>query len=119
MPDGFKMDFKNLEKGLNLLDDKIDVAFRMFADTSAKKLETSAKENRPWTDRTSSARNRLEGSAYKVSKGYELRLAHGVSYGIWLELANEKNYAIIEPTIRLKSPEVLSGLEKLMDRLGK
>jgi hypothetical protein len=112
-----KFDTSDLEKGIELFEGRVDAAIRMYGDTSAKKLESYAKRNRKWTDRTADARNRLKGSVYKVTKGYQLELAHGVDYGIWLELANEKNYAIIEPTIRLKSPEILRGLNRLFDKL--
>jgi hypothetical protein len=113
-----KFDMSGLEKGLKMFEDKANAAFRMYADTSAKKLESSMKENRPWTDRTGAARNRLRGTASTVKNGYEIKLAHGVDYGIWLELANEKRYAIIEPTIRLESPQVIKGFEKLLERFG-
>lgn len=114
-----KFDSGSLEQGLAMFEDKAEAAIRMYAETSAKKLETEAKENRKWTDRTGDARTRLRGSTGKIAKGYELRLAHGVPYGIWLELANEKNYAIIEPTIRFVGTfEIMPGLQHLLSRLG-
>ena len=46
-----------------------------------------------------------------------ITLAHGVSYGIWLELAHEKNYAIIAPTIREEGPRIVEDLGDLMSKL--
>lgn len=92
-------------------------AVRMYAETQAKNLEGYAKEHRPWTDRTGDARKRLTGYVTEIPNGYRINLAHGVDYGIWLELAMEKRFAILEPTVRLRGPEVLRGLKNLLDRL--
>ena len=46
-----------------------------------------------------------------------ITLAHGVDYGLWLELANEKNYAIIYPTIKIKGPVVLEGLKNILGKI--
>ena len=46
-----------------------------------------------------------------------ITLAHGVDYGIWLELAHEKNYAIIAPTVREEGPRIVSDLDNLMSKL--
>ena len=43
-----------------------------------------------------------------------ITLSHGVSYGIWLELANEKNYAIVAPTVRDEGPRIVKDLSDLL-----
>ena len=115
MASGFRVDFSGIVNGLNDLM-KLS-AIKMYAETQAKKLEGQAKENRPWTDRTGDARKRLTGYVTTTSKGYRINLAHGVDYGIWLELAMEKRFAILEPTIRLEGPEVIRGMKNLFDKL--
>lgn len=116
--DGLDFDFKDLVEGLANFEDKAQAAIRMYADTSAEKLESYAKEHRKWKDRSTDARKRLKGSSIKVAKGYRLQLAHGVRYGVFLELANEKKYAIIEPTLtEVGAEEIMPGFEKLIDRL--
>lgn len=113
-----EFDDSELEKGLAELELKFQPAFAMYCETAAAKLETEAKKNRPWTDRTSRARETLKGTS-EVSKDEGLIvLAHGVDYGVWLELAHEKKYAIVEPTVRLKSNEVFKGLEGFIDKIG-
>ena len=52
---GFSFNMGDLEKGLNLLENKADAAIRMYAETGGQKLVDSAKENRKWTDRTGRA----------------------------------------------------------------
>lgn len=116
---GFSFDMSDMLKGMADFQSKAEVALEMYAETSAKKLEGSAKQNRPWTDRTGQARQRLNGSVGKVPEGYRIYLAHGVDYGLWLELAHERRYSIIPETIRkVGTLEIIPGLQRLFERLG-
>lgn len=115
MPNTVRVDASELDEGLSGL--LRVAAVRIYAETQARNLEGYAKEHRPWTDRTGDARKRLTGYVTEIPNGYRINLAHGVNYGIWLELAMEKRFAILEPTVRLRGPEVLRGLQGLLDRL--
>lgn len=116
----FRLDSSNLSEGLIGAQDKADLAIRMYAEQGARQLENFAKENRRWTDRTGHARQRLNGYVGKSEKGYRIYLAHGVDYGIWLELANEKRFSIIPQAIEYVGAfEIMPGFERLMERLGK
>lgn len=79
----------------------------------AEELETYMKANRPWHDRTGAARAGLSARATSSRMNYvqTIALAHGVPYGIYLEQAMEKRFAIIEPTIRIKGPEIVNDLQ--------
>lgn len=109
-----EVDVSELSIDLEDFKTKAHAALEMYAETEAKSLEGYAKANRPWTDRTGDARKRLTGSVEKNDSGLDIILAHGVDYGIWLELAHEKRFAIVEPTIRRKSPVVVRGLNRLL-----
>lgn len=116
---GFSFDMGDLKKGLNLLENKADAAIRTYAEQGALKMRDSAQENRKWTDRTGQARQRLQGYTGAISNGYRITLAHGVDYGIWLELAHGKRFAIIPQTIEYVGTfEIMPGFEKLLERLG-
>jgi len=116
---GTYFDCSKMTKGLVQLDIKMKVMLLMFAQTEATILESYMKVNRVWTDRTSMAKNSLTGRAgYKGESGVRITLAHGVDYGLWLELANEKNYAIVEPTVRLRGPEVIKDMKGLLDKIN-
>ena len=120
MAKGFRLDSSNLSEGLIGAQDKAGLAIRMYAEQGARQLENFAKENRRWTDRTGHARQRLNGYVGKSEKGYRIYLAHGVDYGIWLELANEKRFSIIPQAIEYVGAfEIMPGFERLMERLGK
>lgn len=118
MSSSIRFDFSDLNKGLDRML-KVDAALGMYCNTKAQEFESYAKENRPWTDRTNMARQTLKGSSKKMPFGWRIQLAHGVDYGVWLELANEKQYAIVEPTIRIKSPEVIKGMNTLFSKILK
>lgn len=116
----FKIDIPHSTLGTNLrtMDDKLRIALLMYMNTKATQLESLMKLRRPWTDRTNMAKMRLSA---KVSQPNEntirITLAHGVEYGIWLELANEQNYAIIGPTVRIEGPHILEDLGNVMRKL--
>lgn len=114
-----KWDLSSLLSGMANAENKVDAAVRMYAETGALKLQNYAKQNAPWTDRTGHARQRLNSYVSTVSNGYKIALAHGVAYGIWLELAHEKRFSIIPQTINyVGAQEILPGLNKLLERLG-
>ena len=114
----FNYNESTLKKDLDKMSVKLGAVVLMYAATKASVIESSMKINRPWTDRTNMAKMMLSA---KVSQPNEttvrITLAHGVEYGIWLELANEKNYAIIEPTINKEGPRIVSDLNDLMSKL--
>lgn len=109
----------SLNKGLDKMSIKMGAAVLLYAATKASELQAKMKLNRPWTDRTGMAKATLNA---KVSQPNDttvrITLAHGVSYGIWLELAHEKNYAIIGPTIREEAPRVVEDLQSLMSKIN-
>lgn len=114
----FKFDGAAIEKGLAHFENKTSAAVRAYAETSALKLQNKARQKAPWTNRTGHARQRLKGDVLVVTHGYKIRLAHGVDYGKWLELAHEKKWAIVHPTINQESSKVLQGLQGLLNRMN-
>lgn len=115
---GFRMDSSNLIKNLSIMESRVDKAIKVKAEVAAAKLQTQAREEAPWTDRTGDARKRMISYVSQEKKGYRINLAGGVEYALWLELANEGKYAIIEPTIRLKSPEIIKDFNNFMELIG-
>lgn len=116
-----KIDYSSstLNKNLLAMSTKIGAAVLMLASTEASRLESHMKINRPWTDRTGMAKATLRASVSQPSKNkIRITLSHGVDYGIWLELAHGKNWAIIGPTINQEGPEVIKRFQGLMNRLG-
>ena len=116
----FTIDYQSstLNKGLDKMSMKLGAGVLMYSATKASELQDKMKLNRPWTDRTGMAKATLSAKVSQPSKEIvRITLAHGVQYGIWLELAHEKNYAIIAPTVREEGPRIVEDLDNLMSKL--
>lgn len=113
-----KIDTKGLDDKLGKLSERLTYAVLMQADTQAKEIESYAKSNRRWTDRTGLAKANLRCTVSQPRKNLvRITLAHGVNYGIWLELANEKRYAIVKPTLDIYGPRVMSNFRNLLSQV--
>lgn len=119
MANGFRFDISRMVAGLTNLESASDKAIRVYAEQGALQLQNFARENRRWTDRTGQARQRLHGYVGAIPEGYRITLAHGVDYGLWLELAHEKRFSIIPQTIEYVGTfEIMPGFERLIERLN-
>ena len=115
----YKLDISELVQGLNILQNQVEMAILEEADNGALKLQNFARENRKWRDRSGDARLRLTGGVEKSGSIYRIYLAHGVDYGIWLELAHEKRFSIIPQAIEYVGTfEIMPGFSRIMERLG-
>ena len=116
---GLSFDPSNIVNGLNSFHSRFQAAVQMYADISAIKLQNYAREHRKWTDRTGQARQRLTGYTGRTATGYRVYIAHGVSYGVYLEYAHEKRYAILEETVlKVGSEDILPGFQRLLERMN-
>lgn len=93
---------------------KHKVALQVYADTAAHKMEGEAKRKAPWTDRTSHARQSISGTSGWEGDKLKIVLSGGMAYSVYLELAHEKRYAILKPTIDKNAPDILRGYQKLV-----
>jgi hypothetical protein len=93
---------------------KMKAAIGVYADTAALKMEGQAKRDAPWTDRTSNARNSIQGDFGWRGNNVIITLSGGMEYSAYLELAMGKKYAILYPTILKNAPDVLRGYQRLV-----
>ena len=96
----------------------VDNFLKNVVQLHAPRVETAAKRNAKWNDRTGNARNGLRGVAETQRGGpYKIILAHGVPYGIYLEVRWSGRLGIINPTISAEGAEVMrtvsNGLTKI------
>lgn len=116
---GFNLDISGLLEGIENLKSRSEVAMEMKVDSLCQVMQTDAQINARWTDRTGKARKGLNCTYAKVQNGYQMTLAHGVDYGIWLELANEKRYSIIPETIEYTGTfKVIPDFQNFLEKLG-
>ncbi len=116
----FTLDYSgsSLSKNLDKMVTKLGAVILMYSATKASEIQSKMKQNRPWTDRTNMAKTLLNAKVSQPSSTVvRITLAHGVDYGIWLELANNKNYAIIAPTVNEEGPRIVDDLNNLMSKL--
>jgi len=92
-----------LKRLLPVIDSGVDLAF----DAVQPMAESYARENAPWTDRTSNARNGLFATHDKVPMVvHRLIVYHTMPYGLWLEVRWSGRYAIIGPTLFHTAPQL-------------
>jgi len=80
-------------------------------------IETFAKNNAPWTDRSANARQSLEAWVDDLSEDtVKLYLSHGMTYGIFLETRWAGRYAIIWPTLEQHLEPIAQMLRGIFGR---
>jgi hypothetical protein len=82
----------------------LTAAVKYHQPRAERKMKTGA----PWTDRTGNARLSLFTKA-EITPGhsYGFVLAHGASYGIWLEVRFSGRYATVVPTVHSEGPQFM------------
>lgn len=89
---------------------------RLVASQRARDMEEWAKANAPWTDRTGTARRTLHSEVADAGSILaQITLAHGVDYGVWLEIAHGGQYAIIAPTIDFWGPVFMQDIQRIVN----
>ena len=108
----------NSDKFLNNLtqtENRLLRATRLYAETSATQLEAYAKQNAPWKDITGISRQTISHDVKSDRYKQTIILRGGVSAHFpYLELAFERRYAIIEPTMIKLAPGVIRGWRKII-----
>lgn len=84
----------------------------------ATRGESYMRKSARWRDQTSNARNGLHTSTLHTTKQHTIVFAHGVNYGIWLEVRWAGKYAVILPSVQKTGAEVMGTLNKAMERIG-
>lgn len=88
-------------------------AAKAVVDRNFIEMENFAKSNASWTDRTGDARRSIEKVDKSDSQAIEFWLIIGVTYGIWLEIANQGKFQILRPTLTIFEPKIKKELRAL------
>ena len=118
MSNNFRFDGSDLFRGLTDLKRRKRIALNVFADTAGKKMVNKAKQTALWTDRTANARQTMFSGYYWTGPILNIYISGGMDYSVYLELAHEKKYAVLWPTVRIMSPILLQSLERLLERIN-
>ena len=100
---------------LTEINQKVIQGTRLYAETSGAKLEAYAKSNAPWQDVTGLSRQTISHSVESAGTNQRIILHGGTtSHFIFLELAHEKRWAIINPTMIKMAPGIIQGWRKVL-----
>lgn len=85
----------------------------------APKVQSYMKRTASWSDQTGNARAGLtaEYVGDRDINRIAIRLAHGVSYGIWLEVKYAGKYAVIRPTLVDEGDRIMAEMRGFLGRL--
>ena len=111
-------DTESLERGFGLMDIRIKRFLHAHVVTWSVIIESHMKISAPWTDDTGMARFMLAAEGVRKNQNqYWVLMTHGVPYGKWLEVANQRRYAIILPTMYTHGQQCLAATSDMLDRI--
>jgi hypothetical protein len=115
VPNSITLDTREIEVGLRVYRGKIHEACVAVATYFQPILESEAKQNAPWVDRSGLARIGLHSFVDDVSQTMVyLYLAHKMDYGVFLETKHSGRYAIILPTIEAHYRPIFDMLQDVL-----
>lgn len=107
---------ETLQRNLGAFDDRVQSKLGQTTEYFALRVETTAKTQAPWTDRTTNARSSLAAVA-RVEKGkFSIVLHHGMWYGVYLEIIADGKWGIVAKTVREQAPEFTRLMTKVFMR---
>jgi hypothetical protein len=84
------------------------------AKVTAANMQNYARERAPWINITGNARAGLHGGSFWDNFFLYSYIAHAVEYGVYLELANDGNYAILEESRDKFAESFYKSIEMIM-----
>lgn len=114
---GIRWDDRALVDRLKTFDARADRFITAATAYHATQASAYARQNAPWTDRTSNARNGLFARAERDRPVYRIIIAHSVPYGVWLEVRWSGRYQIIRPTVDHTGPELMRTVQQMFPRM--
>ena len=111
----FEVKVEEFLRNLTSVDNRLMQATRLYAETSAAQMEAYAKQNAPWRDITGISRQTISKDVISDRYKQTIILRGGISEHFpYLELAFERRYAIIEPTLIKLAPGIIKGWRKVI-----
>ena len=121
----FRYRESTLSSGLDRMAEKAGaVILRYAVDKKAPEIDGWMKSlpyhGDPWHEQTGHAKKEFNVRVSNPKPNIvRITLAHGVHYGIWLELKHEKQNAVIPRIINKFGPEIVEDLQGIFDNFGK
>lgn len=116
---GFSYDDRELRRNVSEFRTNLRRNIAAVVDYNAGYAQAWMREKAPWTDQTGAARSGLFAIPLEYGNTFEIFMAYSVHYGIWLEVANNRKYAILTPVMRIIGDKLIKDMQHLIDRMGK
>jgi hypothetical protein len=100
------------------LDSRVTRMLTAAIEYHATRGEATMRRSAKWKDRTTNARNGLHTSTQHSSTKHSIIFAHGVSYGIWLEVRWAGRYAVIQPSMTKTGAELMTTIGGALGRIS-
>lgn len=111
---GLKLNLGPINTGMIALQAKKQAGLTAFAESAAETFENYAKRNYPWTNRSYRASKSIRGDYMWQGNTVKVSIEIEVEYGVYLEYAHGKRWAVCEPTVQACSAKVLKGLSRII-----
>ena len=112
---GISINMDSLIQGIKDIDQRVRLGSLLYAETAAQKLENHAKEDAPWTDRTGNSRQTIDHAKFLEGNKIIIQIRGNTPHFKYLELAMEKKYAILWPTIQKHKAEIIKGWKVILN----
>lgn len=103
-----------LQANIRQVPDKVDAMVTKVTDYYGVRGENTMRKDAPWQDRTTNARNGLHVVVEHTRDRHTLTFAHGVPYGIWLEVRWAGKYSIIMPSVLKEGRAMMKSFKKIL-----
>lgn len=119
MANGGGISFDNpIPRNMEEMGAKLESALWATMQYWSPRVQSFARANAPWTDRTGNARQGLFAKPTRSARRHRITVFHSVPYGIWLEVAHSGTYQIIMPTVQNMGPQVMRSVQQIIGRLS-
>lgn len=110
---GFQMNSAGLSRAMYDMEKRVQERSLIYAQAAARQLESFAKADAPWRDRSGHARGGIAGRAERRGSVIAITLSGSVRYLVYLELAHGKRWAVLWPTLQRHQRRILNGFAKI------
>jgi hypothetical protein len=114
-----KFDDKQLRRNVRNFNRNVRRNLSVITDRRAAITTTDLKTQARWTDRTGAARSGLVAIPIHGRTYEEIFMAYSVTYGIWLEVAHDRKYAIITPMMRIAGEALLADMRYMLNEMSR
>jgi hypothetical protein len=103
-------------KNLNDWAQKQKAGCEAVAKTTAANMQNYARDKRRWKDITGAARAGLHGDGgWESETVLKAFIAHGMDYGVYLELAHDRKYKLLEEVRDRFRNDFVNNIKRIMN----